>query len=123
MIVRVLPLRAIGLVLLPVLLAACSQDVDIAALRAEIGDAPVVMLSTSSCGYCKRLRGDLHEWGIAHEDLDVETNRKAQRAYREVNGRGVPILVIGDAVVHGYSPARTRDLLLAANLLPDSTTP
>ncbi len=120
MILRGIPVRAIGLALLPGLLAACSQGVDIDALRAQIGHAPVVMLSTSTCGYCKRLRADLREWGIAYDDLDVESNPRARQAYHEVSGRGVPILVVGDSVVHGYSPARARELLRAADLLPES---
>lgn len=119
MILRCLPVRAIGLALLPALLAACSPGVDTGALRALVGDAPVVMLSTTTCGYCKRLRADLHEWGVAYDDLDVESNPLAQRAFHEAGGRGVPILVVGDSVVHGYSPARARELLRAADLLPE----
>lgn len=112
--------RSIGLALALAGLSACSQDVDMRELRAEIGDAPVVMLSTSTCGYCKRLRADLRQWGVAFDDIDVESSRAGERAYREVNGRGVPILVIGDTVLHGYSPERSRALLVAADLLPDS---
>jgi glutaredoxin len=113
-------LRSIGLLVALSGLSACSRDVDIGELRAEIGNAPVVLLSTSTCGYCKRLRADLRQWGVAFDDLDVESNRHGRRAYREVNGRGVPILVIGDNVLHGYSPERSRALLVAAQLLSDS---
>jgi glutaredoxin len=113
-------LRSIGLALVLAGLSACSQDVDMRELRTEIGDAPVVLLSTSTCGYCKRLRADLRQWGVDFDDIDVESNEAGERAYREVNGRGVPILVIGDSVLHGYSPKRSRALLVAANLMPDS---
>ena len=116
-------LRGAGLAFLLVMLAACTSQADIAEVRAAIGDAPVVLLSTSTCGYCKKLRADLAAWGVDYVDLDVESNDDGWRAYDLVNGRGVPILVIGDKVVHGYAPDRSRGLLLAAKLIPDSSTP
>ena len=116
-------LRFTGLALLMAILSACSSQVDMAEVRAAIGDTPVVLLSTSTCGYCRQLRGDLAAWGVAYVDVDVESDRKGQLAYDLVNGRGVPILVVGDNVLHGYSPDRTRELLAAADLIPDSSTP
>ncbi|MBK7011544.1 MAG: glutaredoxin family protein [Xanthomonadales bacterium] len=116
-------LRGAGLAFLLVMLAACTRQADIAEVRAAIGDAPVVLLSTSTCGYCKKLRADLAAWGVDYVDLDVESNDDGWRAYDLVNGRGVPILVIGDKVVHGYAPDRSRNMLLAAKLIPDSSTP
>ncbi|MBL0164311.1 MAG: glutaredoxin family protein [Xanthomonadales bacterium] len=116
-------LRGAGLALLLVMLSACTNKIDLADVRAAIGDAPVVLLSTSTCGYCKKLRADLADWGVEYVDVDVESDRNGQRAYELVNGRGVPILLVGDTVVHGYSPDRSRGLLAAANLIPDSSTP
>jgi glutaredoxin len=113
------PWLTFALAIVLVALGACSRNTDIAALREQIGDAPVVMLSTSTCGYCERRRADLDDWGVVFDDLDVESDQQGRRAYREVNGRGVPILVVGDAVLHGYSPEESRNLLLAANLIPE----
>ena len=116
-------LRGAGLAWLLVMLSACTNKIDLADVRAAIGDAPVVLLSTSTCGYCKKLRADLADWGVEYVDVDVESDRNGQRAYELVNGRGVPILLVGDTVVHGYSPDRSRGLLAAANQIPDSSTP
>lgn len=116
-------LRCAGLAIAFAVLTACSSQTDITEVRAVIGDAPVVLLSTSTCGYCRKLRADFADWGVDYVDVDVESDRNGQHAYDLVNGRGVPILVIGDTVVHGYSPDRTHDLLVAANLIPDSSTP
>src|SRR5690606_17221875 len=79
-------LRGAGLALLLAMLAACSSQADIAEVRAAIGDAPVVLLSTSTCGYCKKLRADLAAWGVDYVDLDVESNDDGWRAYDLVNG-------------------------------------
>lgn len=102
-------------------LLACSGKVDQSALRAEIGSAPVVLLSTAWCGYCRKLRTSLNDWGVAFEEIDVEHKANGHRAYQLVNGRGVPILLIGDQQVHGYSPDKARELLVVAGLIPAST--
>ena len=107
--------RSIVLAALLVAVMGCG-DIDQTALRTEIGSAPVVLLSTASCGYCRKLRGDLENWNVAYDEFDVETSDEGQRAYFLVNGRGVPILLVGDEVVHGYSPQRVRELLGEAGI-------
>jgi glutaredoxin len=110
--------RVCLLLLLCIGIAACSSKVDQSELRKEVGSAPVVLLSTAWCGYCKKLRSSLREWGVAFEEIDVERSAKGQRAYHMLNGRGVPILLIGEDAVHGYSPNKARELLFAAGLMP-----
>lgn len=111
--------RVFTLISILALLAACTQEIDLTSLRAEIGDDPVVMLSTSTCGYCRKLRADLDNWDVEYLDIDVETNRKGQFAYDMLEGRGVPILLVGEKTVHGYDPGRAHALLTAANLIPE----
>ncbi|MEO8012174.1 MAG: glutaredoxin domain-containing protein [Dokdonella sp.] len=110
MIARRLPIRVVLLAAMVAVLTACG-GVDQSALRAQVGSEPVVLLSTAWCGYCRKLRSDLQNWGVAYTELDVERSEEGQRAYRMVGGRGVPILLIADQVVHGYSPQRARALL------------
>ena len=116
----VIRIRIVGLFLLLALLSGCSSAVDVGELRGMVGDEPVVLLSTSSCGYCRKLRADLHGWGVEYADFDVETEEDGMRAFALANGRGVPILLIGDKLLHGYSADRAHALLLAARLLPQS---
>ena len=108
------PLLACLAVLACVALAGCGRDP--ASLRAEIGSSPVVLLSTAWCGYCRKLRSDLADWGVSYEEFDVESSTAGRNAYGIVGGRGVPILLVGDEVVHGYSPQRARELIAAAGL-------
>ena len=115
--------RTAALMLALALLAACASDTDVAGVRSTFGDFDVVMLSTSTCGYCKKLRADLAAWGVDYVDVDIESERKGRNAYEQLNGRGVPILLIGDQVVHGYSPKRSQHLLAAANLLSAPSQP
>lgn len=116
-------LRNGGLALSLMLLSACSANVDVGKLRSTFGDFDVVLLSTSTCGYCKKLRADLADWGVDYIDVDIESERKGRDAFVELNGRGVPVLMIGDQAIHGYSPERSHELLAAANLLSETSKP
>ena len=116
---RIRMLRAIALGLVLVCLAGCTQEIDIAEVRAEIGDDPVIMLSTSTCGYCEQMRADLEEWNVDYVDIDVEADWKGQQAFEMLEGRGVPILLVGEKTVHGYSPERAHALLTDAELIPN----
>ncbi|WP_440221777.1 glutaredoxin family protein [Dokdonella sp. MW10] len=111
------PLRLAALACTLLVLVACGR-VDNSALRAEIGSEPVVMLTTAWCGYCAKMRTQLDSWGVRYTEVDVEADASGQRAFRLANGRGVPILVIGDETIHGYSPDRAHKALASAGLLP-----
>jgi len=110
------PFRSLALALLLAQVAACAGGVDHAALRVEVGSKPVVLLSTAWCGYCRKLRADLNNWDVPYDEIDVEQSDAGQRAYELVGGHGVPILLVGDQVVHGYSPKRARELIGEAGI-------
>lgn len=110
-------LRTFAIALALVMMAACTRQVDVAELRNLVGDSPVVMLSTSTCGYCRKLRNDLQGWGVDYTDVDVESDANGLRAYELANGRGVPILLVDETLLHGYSPERAHDLLSQAGLI------
>lgn len=79
--------------------------------RLYTGDRTIVMLATSWCGYCKRLRAALDAAGVEYRVLDVEDGGEGEKAYHAVGGRGVPVTVIGQDVVHGYNAPRLTSLL------------
>ncbi|SRR5690349_14421642 len=107
-----------------VALAACARPapVDEAALRATVGDQPVVLLSAEWCGYCARQREDFRRWGVAFDELDVESDPAGSRAYALLRGRGVPIVLVNEHRIHGYAPPRVRELLAESGLLPASAS-
>jgi len=116
-------IRLLALASILALLAACTQELDMVDLREKIGDSPVVMLTTATCGYCRKLRADMDNWNVEYVDMDVEKSMNGQRAYEMLEGRGVPILLVGEKTVHGYDRERTHALLSAANLIPNSSNP
>ena len=56
------------------------------------------MYSTSWCGYCHRLKGQLRREGIPFDEVDIETDPRAARLVERANrgNQTVPTLVFSD---------------------------
>ena len=61
------------------------------------------MYSTSWCGACKRAKQYFNENGINYVEYDVETNEKGKQDFRELGGRGVPIILVGNKRLNGFT--------------------
>ena len=68
----------------------------------------VVMYSTSWCGYCKKAAKHFRKNNIPFTEYDIEKSAKGARDYKRLKGRGVPVILIGDKRMNGFS-ARTFD--------------
>ena len=66
----------------------------------------VVMYSTSWCGYCKKARRYFKSKGIKYVEHDIERSRLAKRAYNRLGGNGVPLIVVGENKMSGFSVRR-----------------
>jgi len=64
----------------------------------------VEIFVTSWCGYCKMMEQVLDKKGIKYTTYDVEKDDNAAKIYRELHGRGVPLVRVGSKVVYGYDP-------------------
>lgn len=76
----------------------------------------VILYATSWCGYCKKTRALFKEMNVRYVEFDIETSPegKAQHAAlvaRDGGSGGVPVIVIGQTVVHGYDEQGIRSLL------------
>ena len=78
---------------------------------ANAGQPEVVLYGTSWCPYCAKAREFLRTRGIEFTDYDVEHNAAAAKGFRQLGGGGVPLVVIGDEVLHGYRPDQMKELL------------
>ncbi|NED97198.1 mycoredoxin [Phytoactinopolyspora alkaliphila] len=72
------------------------------------------MYSTAWCGYCKRLKATLNRAGITFDEVDIESDPRAERLVKSVN-RGnatVPTLVFSDgSALTNPSPAQVHQRL------------
>ena len=81
------------------------------------GTPDVVMLGTSWCPSCVAAIQFFATNDINYCEYDMETSAIGARLYKEVNGRGVPILFIGRHQIHGFSEATVTRSLQEAGLL------
>lgn len=76
---------------------------DFSALQSRF-DTPVILFGTSWCPYCAKTRDLLRQNQIPFHEIDAEGSADEQDAYRQMNTKGVPVLVIGDRKIDGYRP-------------------
>ena len=81
------------------------------------GTPDVVMLGASWCPSCITAIQFFAANDINYCEYDMETSAIGARLYKEVNGRGVPILFIGRHQIHGFSEATVTRSLQEAGLL------
>lgn len=62
----------------------------------------VVMYSTSWCGYCRKAARHFRKNNIPFKERDIEKSATAAREFKQLNGRGVPVILIGDRRMNGF---------------------
>ena len=85
---------------------ACTDDI--------IATQPdVVMLGTVWCPYCASARRYFHSENIDYCEYDIERTEKGKRMYSDMDGGGIPILIVGDKYrINGFDE-RTIERALA----------
>lgn len=70
----------------------------------------VVMYSTTWCGYCKKAKRYFNQHNISFEEYDVEKSAKGKMDYKALRGRGVPIILVGNRRMNGFSESSFEKL-------------
>jgi len=76
----------------------------------------VKIYTTTWCGYCKRAKAYMQARGVRFEELDVETSSQGQVEFRSIGGRGVPVILVGNQRMDGYSQESLDAMLRQAGL-------
>lgn len=66
-------------------------------------DRTVVIYSTEWCGVCKKAKRYFKKKKIAYKEYDVEKTDKGKRDFNRLKGRGVPIILVGNQRLNGFS--------------------
>ena len=74
------------------------------------GTDQVVMYSAQWCGVCKTAKAYFKENNIPFQELDIDKSEKARKDFEKLKGRGVPIILLGDKRMNGFSPKRFADM-------------
>jgi glutaredoxin len=84
----------------------------------NIKDAPdVLMLGAAWCPACKDATRFFVKNNINYCEYDMEKNAIGAKLFQEVNGRGVPILFIGEHRIQGFNAATVNRALQDAGLI------
>lgn len=75
------------------------------------GQPAVTMYSAEWCGYCTAAREMFIANDIPYVELDVEKTTAGYEGHKKLGGNGVPLIVVGDDVMHGYNEQDLRRLL------------
>ncbi|MDB6173974.1 MAG: hypothetical protein JWL59_3285 [Chthoniobacteraceae bacterium] len=75
------------------------------------GGKQIVMYTTASCGACKAAKQYFAQKGIRYEEFDVEQSRSAMAEFQRLGGRGVPLIIVGEKRLEGFSPQALEAIL------------
>jgi glutaredoxin len=84
---------------------------------ARKGYQSVVLYSTDWCKFCKQAKAHLKKRGVAFTEFDIEKNGLAKAEFKRLGGKGVPLILVGDKRMKGFSAARLDKLLQDAGLI------
>ncbi|VAW71697.1 hypothetical protein MNBD_GAMMA12-21 [hydrothermal vent metagenome] len=73
--------------------------------------ARIIMYSTKWCPYCIEARAMFAKNGIAYYDYNIDSSKDGKEQFFELGGRGVPLFLIDNKVIHGLQKSRIADLL------------
>ena|SRR5580765_5973084 len=76
--------------------------------------AEVKMYATSWCPYCAKARTYFSRRGIAYVEVDIEKSREGRAEYDRLGARGIPVILVGQQRMNGFSEARLSQLLTDA---------
>lgn len=75
---------------------------------------PVVMYATAWCPYCAKARAYFKRTGTAYTEHDIEKSADARAQFKRLGGRGVPLILVGDEKMAGFSELAFESLLARA---------
>ncbi len=74
----------------------------------------VKMYMTDWCPYCRQASAYFRRNGIAFTELDIEKSSTAKAEYRALGGKGVPLILVGNQRMSGFSDESMAAMLKAA---------
>lgn len=80
----------------------------------KAGSASITLYSTSWCPHCKRAKAYFARKAIAYREVDIEASESGRREFQAFGGNGVPLIIMGERRMRGFSDAAMDRLLASA---------
>jgi glutaredoxin len=85
--------------------------VEITPLEQRLGKSDkVVMYSATWCGICTKAKQYFKANSIPYVVYDIEKSRAGKQGFKQLKGRGVPIILVGGKRMNGFSVAKFEKL-------------
>jgi glutaredoxin len=72
----------------------------------------VVIYTTSHCPYCIQAKRYFTEKKISFREVDIERSTSGKAEFKKLGGDGVPLIMVGDTKLQGFSAGKLDKLLL-----------
>jgi glutaredoxin len=63
----------------------------------------VVIYTRPSCPYCAQAKAFFARYGITYTEYDINADEQARERFKKLNGRGVPLIFVGEKRISGFS--------------------
>jgi len=73
----------------------------------------ITMFSTSWCPHCKRAKAYFARSGVSFREVDIEASESGRREFDAYGGKGVPLILVGERRMRGFSEEAMARLLAA----------
>ena len=67
------------------------------------GGKRVVIYTTAVCPACIKAKQYFAQKGVSYQEIDVNKDTAGREAFQKLGGRGVPLILIGDKRLEGFS--------------------
>jgi glutaredoxin len=74
------------------------------------GGKTVTIYTATWCGICDTAKQYFRQQDIPYKEYDIETSSKGQKDFRKLKGTGVPIILIGNKRMNGFTAQRFESL-------------
>jgi glutaredoxin len=86
--------------------------------QAQPVQVPVVMYATAWCPYCAKARAYFKRTGTAYTEHDIEKSADARAEFKRLGGRGVPLILVGNEKMAGFSELAFESAFARAERAP-----
>jgi glutaredoxin len=76
----------------------------------KLSSRKVTMYSTTWCGVCQKAKAYFNQNRISYTEYDVENSTKGKQDFQRMGGKGVPIILVGNKRMNGFSQASFEQL-------------
>jgi glutaredoxin len=81
------------------------------------GQKAVAIFTTDSCTYCAAAKQFLAQKKVPYTEFNLDRSEKARQVFGMLNGRGVPLIIVGESRLVGFDAGVLGRVLVEEGIL------